>query len=42
MAHIQNTWKVVPIDGGVGPKSFTFNPRGEEFYTGVSGSRIIK
>ncbi|CAJ1914028.1 unnamed protein product [Sphenostylis stenocarpa] len=32
----------VPIEGGVGPESFAFDPRGEGPYTGVSDGRIIK
>ncbi|XP_014489729.1 protein STRICTOSIDINE SYNTHASE-LIKE 2 [Vigna radiata var. radiata] len=32
----------VSIDGGVGPESFAFDPRGEGPYTGISDGRIIK
>ena len=35
IAHI-HTWKVVPIDSGVGLESFAFNPRDEGPYIDVS------
>ncbi|KAG5043282.1 hypothetical protein AAZX31_03G114100 [Glycine max] len=35
-------FEAVPIDGAVGPESFSFDPRGEGPYTGVSDGRIIK
>ncbi|ESW06101.1 hypothetical protein PHAVU_010G019400, partial [Phaseolus vulgaris] len=35
-------YEVVPIDGGIGPESFAFDPDGEGPYTGVSDGRIIK
>jgi len=38
MTHIQKTWKIVPIDGGVGSECFSFDPRSEEPYTGLFDS----
>ena len=38
MTHIQKTWKVVLIDGGVGSECFTFDPRGEGPYIGLFNS----
>ncbi|KAI4348613.1 hypothetical protein L6164_009318 [Bauhinia variegata] len=35
-------YKVVPLEGAVGPESFAFDPDGEGPYTGVSDGRIIK
>ena len=42
MTHIQKTWKIVSIDGGVGSKCFVFDPRDEEPYTGFSDRQRSK